>query len=394
MITFDDYKSILSANGENLSQIRKNDSDRIMNDTFTSDIGYKKVYLLDPVKGWTYTDAKYSKHATSSIQKDQVDSYLQFRPKEHHPIGTYVFIPDDTSFDLDNVNFDDPLNGDTSNMWMIVNRNDAKQFVRYHILKINWNFKWVTEDADKIKVEHCWGCVRNANSYTSGIWNDYYVNSLDNLTSAWLPNTHYIFGDKCSDYGLCDTRSLAISKRVMITLNQINPTCYMVTKVLDMVPKGLIKYYMKQDDFNPKRDNVKLFICDYYNNEGDIVVDKPDVEDQQGTSEIKYMVVNDDGELEESSMISSVDTGKLYYFNAEFSDSSVSAAEWRVDVVGDYTDEEKAQLERLITIREVNPTTISFRPGKSNRIKGLTFKLTVCDHDGNYTSSIDLEVSE
>ena len=172
MITFSDYASALNSKGRNLSEIRKNQADQLMNITFTGDIAYKKVFILDPGVGWHYVDAKYIRHAQVSMAKDAIDHYLQFRPNDHHPVGTYVFIPDDTSFDLDSINECDPLNGDTSNLWLIVGRNDANQFVRYMVLKVNWNFKWVFGHGDKKKIYSCWGCARNANSYTSGVWND------------------------------------------------------------------------------------------------------------------------------------------------------------------------------------------------------------------------------
>lgn len=166
MITLNDYKSLLSSKGDHLGEVRKNRADMIMNATFTGDIGYRKVYILDPVDGWKYTDAKFSRHSLASTSKDGVDSYLQFRPKEHYPIGCFVFIPDDTSYDLD-VNEEDPLYDDAKNLWMIVERTDDRQFVQYLVLKCNWLFKWVVGVGDKKVIEKCWGCVRDAKSYTS-----------------------------------------------------------------------------------------------------------------------------------------------------------------------------------------------------------------------------------
>lgn len=395
MITMSDYTSYLNSNGRNLSEVRRNRADQIMNITFTGDVGYKRVYILDPNEGWHYTDAKYIKHSNVSMAKDQVDHYLQFRPKEHHHVGTYVFIPDDTSFDLDNINEADPLNGDVSNLWMIVGRTDDNQFVRYMVLKINWKFRWVYGHGDRKKIYSCWGCARNANSYTSGIWNDYYVNSLDNLTSFWLPNTHFIFGDKgIKDYSLEDTRLVYIQQRTMITLNAVHPNCYMVTKVLDMTPQGIIKLSLKQDDYDPSRDNVDLLLCDYYNDTGDIVATKPTGgDDPEKTSIINYMIVNADGELEQSDEApTSLDIGKTYYYSATFSDANVDA-QWRVSIVGEYTDEERIALERLIVLRVIDSNTVSIRPAKSKKLPGLKFELNVCDISGDYSSSVDLEVT-
>lgn len=166
MIDLDTYSYYLKSKGRNLAEVRKNQSDKLMNATFLGDVGYKRVYILDPEKGWKYTDAHYSKHSAASIVKDEVDSYLQFRPKEHYPIGTYVFIPDDTDFDLD-IDEEHPFEGNTRNLWLIVGRNDAKQFVRYLVLRCNWNLKWVVGYGDQKKILNCWCIARNANSYTS-----------------------------------------------------------------------------------------------------------------------------------------------------------------------------------------------------------------------------------
>lgn len=398
MITLSGYKEYLSNRGSHIGEIHKNESDMIMDATFTRDVAYRKVYILSKEDGWQYVDAKFSKHAIPSTSKDAVDSYLQFRPKVHYPVGSYVFIPDDISYEL-NIDDDNPLNDNADNLWLIVGRNDSKQFVRYLVLQCNWVFRWVTGYGDSRKLNKCWGCVRNANSYTSGIWNDFYASSLDSLSGAWLPNTNYVYGNMCSEFGLDDTRTLYIQKRLMMTVNDIHPNCYMISKVLDMVPKGILKLSMKLDDFNPKRDNIELKVCDYYDDSGDVVVTKPDSEPPVGTSAITYMIINNDGELESGGTPPQLVVGTTYYFTGELlnADSSIndSSIHWRITLKDDseeYTDSERLALEKLMVIREVNSSTISLRPGKSNKIKGLTFILTACDVSGNYESTLEVEV--
>ena len=157
MIDLHDYKKFLSLQGQHLGEVRKNESDMIMNATFTGDIAYRKVYILSKEEGWQFVDAKFSKHVAASTSKDAVDSYLQFRPKVHYPVGTYVFIPDDTNYHLTvspipvedeqekedqvcpkveeeityDINGEDPLWDGAKNLWLIVGRTDSKQFVRY-----------------------------------------------------------------------------------------------------------------------------------------------------------------------------------------------------------------------------------------------------------------------
>lgn len=180
MITSDMYKSILNHRGSNLSEVRKYNSAAVVNATFTGDVGYKRVYILDKEKGWIWTDAKYSKHATPSILRDAVDYYLQFRPYEHYPVGTYVFIPNDVNNTIDfsedsppdpfkDANFTDPsfdINNE-SQLWLLVGRNDEVEFVRYNIIKCNWNFKWIYKINGVNKILHCFGAVRIQSSYTS-----------------------------------------------------------------------------------------------------------------------------------------------------------------------------------------------------------------------------------
>jgi hypothetical protein len=223
------------------------------------------------------------------------------------------------------------------------------------------------------------------------------VTSLDNLTGFWIPNTYYLYGDKLKQYNLVDTRTLSIQKRIMMTVNDLHPNCYMISKVLDMVPKGLLKLSMKQDDFDAKRDNIALKVCDYYNDTGDVVIQEPvGSNDPCLTSEIKYMTVDSDGEMIESaSPYTTLVVGETYYWRAIFSDEDV-AAQWRIRLIDEddsYTEKQRLELERLMVIRDVDNTTISLRPGKSNRIKGLKFKLIVCDINGDYESAIELEVA-
>ena len=183
----------------------------------------------------------------------------------------------------------------------------------------------------------------------------------------------------------------------MITNNDIHPSCYIVSKILDVEPQGVIKLSLKLDQFNPKRDNVELRVCDYYNDTGDIIVEEPiGSNDPCKTSEIVYMIVNADGELESSNMITSIAIGQTYYWNVVFSDDDVES-QWRIKLVDDNdecSEQERLELEKLMVIRDVNDTTISLRPGKSNRLKGKQFKLIACDINGDYESTINLEVEE
>lgn len=290
------------------------------------------------------------------------------------------------------LNEEHPFRGDLSHLWLICERSDSRQTVQYLVLQINWNFKWVVGYGDQKKILNCWGCIRNASSYTSGIWRDFRIDSLDNITRGIVPDVYNLYGDNITVFDLCDTRTITHQIRMMITNNDIHPNCYMVSKVDDTTPTGLINLTFKQDDYNPKRDNIPLKVCDYYLDTGDISSpEAPQEPDAEMTSSIAYMAINSDGELEESQDAPALNVGETYYYSAAFSDDDV-VADWRITLVGD--DDDRLALEKLMVLRNVDDHTVSVRPGKSNRIKGRSFTLSVCDADGNYKSSITLEVAE
>lgn len=386
----DTYKNYLQKHGNNLSEVKKKQSDYIIDRTFTRDPNYKRVYILTK-DGWKYEDVKYQFHSASSILKDAVDYYVQFRPGVHYPIGSYIIIPDDPSNELNltEEELENPFKQDVSNRtqwWLIVGRNNATSYVRYMVLKCNWNFKWILNG----KILEVFGCIRNANSYTSGAWTADYSTSLDNLSGCWIPDTHYIYSDKLSELGLCDTRTIHYDQRFMITNNIINPKCYRVTKVVDMVPQGIIKLSIKQDDFDPNRDCPELMLCNYYEEEGMLNVDIDSTD--TGENSIVFMTVDENFELVESSEEPLLQIGKSSYFKSEI--DSPNVIEWDIHIVGDYSDDENDYYCNLIKITRFDNTTVSVKPSKAGSIIGKRFNLSVCDTNGDYYSSIELEVKE
>jgi len=389
------YKNYLLSRGNTLGQVKRTQSDVIMNNTFTLDPTYKKVYILTK-EGWKWEDAKYQFHSAPSISKDAVDYYLQFRPKVHYPVGSYVIVPDDTDFDInlseeEKANpFTQPIENRTQ-WWIIVGRDEANAYVRYMILKCDWDFKWIY----KGKLMSCWACSKSAQSYTSGIWRDELSQSGDNLTSSWLPDTFHVYGDKLEELGMCDTRTIMHLQRFFFSNNDIDPKIYQVTKITDLNSQGIIKLSIKQDELNEKRDNTELHICDYYTDEGDITISEPinETPDITKTSEIKWMIVNENGELEQG-IETTLQIGQTYYYEVEFSDSGIYP-QWRITPAdGTLTDEEKEYYIGLMKLTKFDSSTLAVKPAKASSLKGKKFVLSVSNSAGEYHSSIELEVAE
>jgi len=213
---FDRFRQRHMQSGRYMGEALKNQSDMIMDKTFTNDIAYRQCYIDGkPV------DAKYIVYTYYSISKDAVDYHLQFRPGVHYPIGKYVDVPDDTG---------------KYNRWLIVGRSDEPQFVKYNILKCNWTFKWLINDT----IHECLGVLRKRNNYNAGLWINYLVQVPENQTLFIVPTNPI-------------TQTIDYNMRFLISDNQRNPLAWEVAKREDMYPVGITSITLKQSLYDPKR---------------------------------------------------------------------------------------------------------------------------------------------
>ena len=226
------------------------------------------------------------------------------------------------------------------------------------------------------------------------MWRDQYSLSTDNLTSSFIPDTYYVYGDKLESLGLCDTRTIKYEQRFFMSNNDLEPKIYQVTKITDINPQGIIKLSIKQDELNEKRDNIELRVCDYYTDEGDILVDIPivDTPDAEKTATISWLTTNEDGELVDG-VETELELGKVYYFGVTFSTDGIDP-QWVIELDGDYSDEDKEYYIGLMKLTKFDTTTLALKPAKASSLKGKKFILSVSDTIGEYYSSIEVEVAE
>lgn len=227
------------------------------------------------------------------------------------------------------------------------------------------------------------------------MWRDEISMSGDNLTSSFLPDTYHVYGDKLEELGMCDTRTVTHLQRFFFSNNDLDPKIYQVTKVTDLNPQGLIKLSIKQDELNEKRDNMELRICDYYTDEGDLLVDISIAEtpDIKKTSEINWFMIDENGELT-GGPVSKLDLGMTYYFGVTFSSDNIDP-QWKIELIDDYnefTDEDKEYYIGLMKLTKFDNTTLALKPAKASSLKGKRFILSVSDFNGEYYSSIEVEV--
>ena len=141
-------------------------------------------------------------------------------------------------------------------------------------------------------------------------------------------------------------------------------------------------------------------LCNYYNGSGEIVTKQESHVDSSARSYIWSAIVDENGILQRNRAQNKIlHIAKFSYFNAEFylkNKLQDLNTEWRIDYNGnsDLSDEEIKHLCDLLVMRQIDKTTISIKPAKTNKLIGEKFILSVQDSNGDYASSIELEVQK
>ena len=140
-------------------------------------------------------------------------------------------------------------------------------------------------------------------------------------------------------------------------------------------------------------------MCDYFTDEGEILVDLPEVlySDIHKISTIDWMILDENGELmpDKTKISHQLCIGRTSYFSVTFSESNI-IPQWRIKFVDEskqFTEEEIEYYEGLIKLTPFDNTVLALKPGKASSLKGKRFILSVSDANGDYLSSIELEVA-
>ena len=246
------------------------------------------------------------------------------------------------------------------------------------------------------------------------MWTSDYTTQLDNVTSGWIPDTHYLYGSEgLKRFNLCDTRYMAHEQRFVMSHNAINPKVYEITKVVDLNPMGIINLTLKQDEWDEKRDNRELLVCNYYDDTGEtkIIIPEAEPQDTTLTSYIYTAHINENGELEKDyvdqeerdSNYNKLRINGTYYFVAEYYTGVVGGvlitdpdkkSEWKLELkdTDGLTNAEIKHLDGLMIMEKIDDNIISIHPKKAFTLIGHSFVLTVTDLTGESCSTIELEV--
>lgn len=297
MSVYDFYKRKMQVDthstGKNyptLGEKLKSEADQLMELTWDNDLAAKTCYIYDYfhddffidehgitrslAEGMTYEntnktkiDAKFIIKSYQSMDKDQVEYYLMFRPSQSvrfnegddlyyyetdfrkrygatFPIGLFVDVPDDRG---------------VYHKWIVCRDEPANQFPKYLILPVNYELTWIEKSNDKRIKRRMWCCLRQQNSYTIGTYTDRYFTHTDNQNKIWLPMNSitekfwYIFED-------------SKNMRVVVSALTEHPTVWTVTKVENSVPFGIQKLTIYTAFWNEHTDYVNLKTGEMYAN--------------------------------------------------------------------------------------------------------------------------------
>nr|DAH71412.1 MAG TPA: hypothetical protein [Caudoviricetes sp.] len=265
-----------------IGQIYKEQSDWTMEQTWWNDPQSKVAYIYDyfhddqpEIKDHmtyenttkTRIDIKFIVKSYQSMDKDQVDYYIQFRPDEKfdftekdelyyyekdfhkkygadYPIGMMIDIPDDRGI---------------YHKWLICRDEPANQFPKFLILPLNYRLYWIEQDGDKRYKRNMWCAIRMQSSYTSGSYVDKVFSRPDNQTKLW-----FSMNSITEKFWYSDDNDK--NMRLIVSAPIKEPVTWRITKCENAQPLGIQKLTLYQDRFNEHTDYVNLETGEMYAN--------------------------------------------------------------------------------------------------------------------------------
>lgn len=206
----------------------------------------------------TRIDAKFIVKSYQSIDKDQVDYYIQFKPSQpveftkndqlyyyeqdfrrkygaEFPTGLYCDIPDEKG---------------VYRKWMIILSEPANQFTKYLVLPINYNFMWIERNGKERIKRRMWAVLRSQNSYNSGLWTDLRFTTQENQDKVLLPLNSIT--DK-----IWYTDDQSKTMRVLVSAFTDHPIAWKISKVENSQPLGIQRLTLYQTFFEQNHDYIE-----------------------------------------------------------------------------------------------------------------------------------------
>ena len=218
-----------------LGQKLKAESDQMMEQTWSNDIQSRVCYIYDylhddqPDKKdhmtYEYTtktriDAKFFMKTHQSLDKDQTEYYLQFKPSQK-----LEFVPGDELYYFETdyrrkfwSEFPIGLYCDIANekgvyeKWLIVGKEISNQFTKYFVLPVDYRLQWIERSGSTKIKRQMWGTTRSQSSYN--VCASYWKRYVESFLIAG--NSQYVIGTvKCDNLMTGDNqqRSFLFNKK-------------------------------------------------------------------------------------------------------------------------------------------------------------------------------------
>lgn len=264
MITYKDFQAMhnnISVPG----RARKQQSDVIMDATFTQDVQYQVGYLYDyyhddepliykdlhPESSTTKTpiELKFIVKQKNTENKDQVGYHIQFKTTQENPVEYYdnMFVNKwDAEFPV-GLYLDLADSKGVYRKWLVTERADwlGLQFPTWYILPVDYVYQWVYRDTKgkAIKCQMC-GVQRSQSSYNAGVWENYKIEIPENQRKAILPMNEI-------------SATIFYNQRFIISAPIKEPLAWRLTKSEDISPKGVRRLTFAQDLFDQHKDYIE-----------------------------------------------------------------------------------------------------------------------------------------
>ena len=227
-------------------------------DYYHDDQPDKKDHMTYENTTKTCIDAKFIVKSYQSIDKDQVDYYIQFKPSQpveftkkdelyyyeqdfrrkygaEFPTGLYCDIPDEKG---------------VYRKWMIILSEPANQFTKYLVLPINYNFMWIERNGKERIKRRMWAVLKSQNSYNSGLWTDLRFTTQENQDKVLLPLNSIT--DK-----IWYTDDQSKTMRVLVSAFTDHPIAWKISKVENSQPLGIQRLTLYQTFFEQNHDYIE-----------------------------------------------------------------------------------------------------------------------------------------
>ena len=281
MSAYDQYRRKFNINSDNqsitspttLGQKLKAESDQMMEQTWNADLQSKVCYIYDylhddqPDKKdhmtYEYTtktriDAKFIMKSHQSLDKDQTEYYLQFKPSQK-----LEFVPGDELYYYEtdyhqkfwsefpiSLFVDIPNEKGIYEKWLIIGKEISNQFTRYLILPINYELTWIEYDGQHKFKRRMWSVIRQQNSYTIGQYTDQRFTRPDNQQKLLLPL------NSITENFWYNT-DINKTMRLIVSAPTPHPITWKVTKVENVKPVGIQTLTLYQTQFDPHTDYIE-----------------------------------------------------------------------------------------------------------------------------------------